>query len=114
MLIEGFSSSGHEREPTFWFGARTERLTADPVVPDAVDTGSSTRSVKNSILVRRIRLSGSAGFLLPVPTENRGGAIDARDAQGPAQRTSADGEGQAVRTPVQVGTPARFALAPVH
>jgi len=37
MLIEGISSSGHEREPTFWFGALLERLTSDLVVPDAVD-----------------------------------------------------------------------------
>jgi len=26
MLIEGISSSGHERAPTFWFGAPKEHL----------------------------------------------------------------------------------------
>src|SRR5215203_751160 len=90
MLIAVVSSTGHEREPTFWFGIR------------------ESDALTNSIASGRLRLSDVIETDADLRSRTR--TIDLRPQQ-PSHTTSLHGLFQTLGSRVQVYPPTRFGLA---
>ena len=105
MLIERFSSSGHERVPTFWFGPRVRERLLVSSAPTGADALETLCPAAHACLSERAKeLSDRDSSLL---------CIDLRP-KSPPQATSLECLLKTLRPRMQISASAGLKLADIH